>query len=106
MEFRYRRAAPYKRSSAPRNRAPRRRSAASASRDACASLSAVTERQRRHRPGASRRHTGPCVAGRRGNVRRPRLAGAASAPGRVRSGFRSIGRTGPQSWLATATRVT
>src|ERR1700738_1962785 len=44
-------------------------------------------------PGASCRHAELSVAAPRGNARRPRLAGAASAPGRVRSGYRSIGRT-------------
>jgi hypothetical protein len=81
-----------RKSSAPRNRALRPRSAAFKCRDARASLAAVTARRRRRRPGASRRHAGPCVAGRRGNARRPRLAGGASAPGRVRSGYLCTGR--------------
>ena len=42
---------------------------------------------------------------RRGNAHRPRLAGAASARGRVRSGFHSSGRNAHRSWQATATRV-
>ena len=88
----YRRAAPYTRSSMPRNRASRLRSVVSAYRYARASLAGVAERRRRRRPGASRRRAGPCAAGRRGNGPRRRLASAASAPRRVRSGYRCTAR--------------
>jgi len=105
MECRCRREVPCRRSSAPRNRAPRPRSAASRCLDARASLSAARARRRRRRPGASHRHAGPYVATRPRNVHRPRSAGAASAPGKVRSGYRSTGRNDHRSWRATGTKV-